>query len=47
MFNFFMTSNHVTNTEKMQRLPGKSLYQDFFFIDFILIFFIIMLCIDF
>ena len=38
---------HVTNTEKMQRLPGKLLSRDFFHWFNILIQILITLCIDF
>jgi len=38
---------HVTNTEKMQRLPGKLLYRDFFHWFNILNLILITLCIDF
>ena len=38
--------DHATNTEKMQRLPGKLLYRDFF-IDLISILILIILCRDF
>jgi len=38
---------HVTNTEKMQRLPGKLLYRDFFHWFNILIEILITLCIHF
>ena len=38
---------HVTNTEKMQRLPGKLLYRDFFHGFNVLNLILITLCIDF
>ena len=38
---------HVTNTEKMQRFPGKLLYRDFFHRFNIFILILIMLYIDF
>ena len=38
---------HVTNTEKMQRLPGKLLYRDFFHWFNVLNLILITLCIDF
>ena len=38
---------HVTNTEKMQRLPGKLLDRDVFHRSNILILILITLCIDF
>ena len=42
-----LSIGHVTNSEKMQRLPGKLLYRDFFHGFNILILIHILLCIDF
>ena len=50
--NSSMTSNtchglgHVTNTEKMLRLPGKLLYHEFFHSFYVLILIVVMLCED-